>query len=137
MTRILVVDDDELFGQMLLEWLLKRNYDAARVESAEESLKLVSHGGCPYDIFLVDQRLGPGMDGADLIARLRSICPESEAVLFTALDDPDIGVPPGSARKCEIGMALESLRPNQVPVEHVLTVQDDILPTNWADVLYE
>jgi|GEM_PF-3401051 len=90
MTRILVVDDDPLFGQMLMEWLTEQGFDASRVTSAEDALKLVGEIGSHPDIFLVDERLGSELSGVEFISRVREIAPESDAILFTGAMDPGI-----------------------------------------------
>jgi len=89
MTRILVVDDDAFFGQMLLDWLLEQGYVGERVTTAELALDAAVADERP-EIFLVDERLGPGLSGVELIAQLQEVAPESDAILFTGSADPEI-----------------------------------------------
>jgi len=90
MTRILVVDDDKFFGQMLMDWLQEQGYAAERVTSAALALDVAAQEDeCP-DVFLVDERLGLGLSGVELIPRLRETAPMSDAILFTNSTDPEI-----------------------------------------------
>jgi signal transduction histidine kinase/ActR/RegA family two-component response regulator len=46
----------------------------------------------PHTIFLVDQKLGAGMDGIDVMKELLTICPDSDAVIFTGFDNSEDGI---------------------------------------------
>lgn len=90
MTRVLVVDDDELFGQMLMEWLSDQGYESRRETTAEDVLDHIESESEPPDIFLVDERLGAGLSGIELITELQEQLPDSDSILFTGATDPSI-----------------------------------------------
>jgi GAF domain-containing protein len=48
--------------------------------------------GKPYEVFLIDQRLGPGKDGIEVLQDLRRLSPESDAIIFTGYGDPKDGL---------------------------------------------
>ena len=46
----------------------------------------------PYEVFLIDQRLGVGKDGIEVMQELRAISPDSDAIIFTGVDDIETGL---------------------------------------------
>ncbi|MFH1144405.1 MAG: sigma-54 dependent transcriptional regulator [Candidatus Eisenbacteria bacterium] len=79
--RILVVDDEALM-RSFLDAALKRQGHAVRVAATgEEALEAL--GDFRPDLALLDIRLG-GMDGLDLLLRLREVAPECAIVMMTA-----------------------------------------------------
>ncbi|MCG8346770.1 MAG: GAF domain-containing protein [Chloroflexales bacterium] len=95
MIRVLILDDDELFCRTLAD-SLRRNQEPtfAIVEAttAKAAQREVTAAPQPFDVFLIDQRLGPGADGIDVFQMLRCISPNTEAIIFTGIDDPDTGL---------------------------------------------
>ena len=78
---VLVVDDDEAIGKVLVALLRQRGLDAAHVASAEEALAALETR--PYDVVLSDIRM-PGMDGMDLLDRVSGHFPGLPMILLTA-----------------------------------------------------
>ena len=99
MCRILILDDDGEFGSNLA-WMLRnaseeQRYEARDAISFEEALaeaKQAADRGRPYDVFLIDQRLGPGLSGIEVMQVLKRICPQSETIIFTGMEDPEEGL---------------------------------------------
>ncbi len=48
---------------------------------------LVQEAKPPFDVFLIDQNLGLGPDGIELMVELRRLSPGSDAMIFTGYDD--------------------------------------------------
>jgi len=67
--RILVVDDDEVDRKLLVVQLEKQGHLVCEAQNAAEALELLSE--TPFDIAVLDIMM-PGMDGYDLIKRIRS-----------------------------------------------------------------
>lgn len=67
--KILVIDDEPGFLQMLQVILSRAGYQATTVTSAEEAIGLVEKKG--YDICLCDLKM-PGMDGMGFLAELKN-----------------------------------------------------------------
>lgn len=89
MLNILILDDDPLFGKTLERSLMRNQEFACSVTtstSAEEAFSLVKKTTPIFDVFLVDQRLGPGSDGITVLQELLQYSPESEAIVFASLD---------------------------------------------------
>jgi len=78
--RILIVDDETKLGLLLSSALKKAGYEADFVDTAEAALNKIAAG---YDVVLTDIRM-PGMDGMELLRRIKSEHPEVVVVMMTA-----------------------------------------------------
>ncbi len=79
--RVLIVEDDEVFLRPLRRALELEGFEALTVGSGEEALNLLKAED--VDLVLTDQRL-PGMDGVELVRRLKAEHPEIAVVVMTA-----------------------------------------------------
>jgi two-component system NtrC family response regulator/two-component system response regulator HydG len=78
----IVVIDDEVNAAAALETLLKEDgYEVARAHDARTGLQLLEQ--VEPDIVLTDLRM-PGMDGLQLLAKIKEIRPETMVILMTA-----------------------------------------------------
>ncbi len=99
MCRVLILDD-ELHVAKALQPVVNHFEDNGSttsdiVTTLDDALALATkavQSGQPYTVFLVDQRLGPGKDGIAAMGELRKVSPLSDAIIFTGIDDADIGV---------------------------------------------
>lgn len=90
MTRhILIVDDEPKVGFFLKESVeaLGADYAVAHVPSAEAALAALTDQ--PYDLVVTDLRM-PGMNGLELLDRVRHDWPRLPAILITAYGSADI-----------------------------------------------
>jgi two-component system, OmpR family, response regulator QseB len=78
--RLLVVEDDPRLGP-IMERVLGASWDVRLVTSAEDALGIVDERY--FDAMVVDRRL-PGMDGAELVATLRSRRVSTPMIMLTA-----------------------------------------------------
>ncbi|KHK02265.1 sigma-54-dependent transcriptional regulator [Desulfovibrio sp. TomC] len=78
--RILVIDDDAAFRDMLCEALLSRDFDPVGVGSAEEGVARAKAEA--FDLVLTDVML-PGMDGIEGLSKIKEAAPESEVIVMT------------------------------------------------------
>lgn len=86
--RVIVVDDQQIVRSGLASMLAPFD-DIALVSSfagAEETLDWDGWADGGADVALVDARM-PGIDGPELIARLRRLHPEIRCILLTAFDE--------------------------------------------------
>ncbi len=93
--RILILDDDDLFCRTLAVHLRREKeprFEVTTATTEEEARRAVTATAQPFDVFLIDQRLGPGPDGIEVMKELRRLSPDSEAIVFTGVDDPDGGL---------------------------------------------
>ena len=79
--RLLLVDDDEVFRRPLHRTLEVAGFDVLPVRSAEEALDALKAED--VDAVLTDRRL-PGMDGVELVRRLKADHPDLAVVVMTA-----------------------------------------------------
>lgn len=79
--RIMVVDDEEMICEALKGWFLKDGYQVETAFSGSDALERM--GETPCDIYLVDVKM-PGMDGIELLSRLKERQPEALVVMMTA-----------------------------------------------------
>ena len=79
---------------VLQEPILRRRNRAYEVEgatTADEARRLVQEAKPPFDVFLIDQNLGLGPNGIELLVELRRLSPSSDAMVFTGYGDPAEG----------------------------------------------
>ncbi|MEM6848835.1 MAG: ActR/PrrA/RegA family redox response regulator transcription factor [Pseudomonadota bacterium] len=79
-TRLLIVDDDEAFGQRLARAMEKRGFVTEVAASAQDANIATDRN--PPDFAVVDMRLGDG-NGLDVVDRLRKRKPDARAVVLT------------------------------------------------------
>ena len=79
--RLLLVEDDEVFLRPLHRTLELKGYEVVPVQSAEESLESLKTED--VDLVLTDRRL-PGMDGVELVRRIKTDHPDLAVVVMTA-----------------------------------------------------
>ncbi len=79
--RILIVDDKEVFRLPLQRALEAAGFEVIAVPSAEDALDVLD--GSTVDVLLTDQRL-PGMDGVQLITRVKATHPAMGIIAMTA-----------------------------------------------------
>lgn len=88
--NVLLIDDHALFreGVALLLRPLMPEMTISEAGSCEEALQLLSRGGAPMELVLMDLGL-PGMPGYEGIALLRERYPELPVVALSSADDMD------------------------------------------------
>ena len=80
--NILVVDDDHETQELLREVLDEAGYRVVTSGSGEEALE-IGRQEC-FDVIISDMRLGPDLNGLDVLRSYKTIQPESEVILITA-----------------------------------------------------
>jgi two-component system response regulator AtoC len=78
---VLVVDDDAAVGTVLVALLQQAGLTAVHVQSGDAALRALEKR--PADVLVTDLRM-PGMDGMDLLRRVRERSPEVPVIVLTA-----------------------------------------------------
>ena len=88
-TRVLFVDDEPL----VLEGLrrsVSHEFAAELAAGPEQALEKLRRSG-PYPVVVSDMRM-PGMDGAEFLATVRTLCPDSIRVMLTGYSDMEVAI---------------------------------------------
>jgi len=87
--KVLLVDDEEEFVETLAERMRSRGMEVATSNSGGEALDLV--GTEPYDVVVLDLQM-PGMDGIEVLERIKQRQPDIQVVLLTGHATVEKGV---------------------------------------------
>ena len=86
---VLLVDDDAVFRAALERHLDREGYTVAVAGDAEGGLELLHER--PFDVVLTDLRM-PGVDGTELVRRIRQLDPEALCIVVTGFGSPERSV---------------------------------------------
>ncbi|HLN55156.1 MAG TPA: sigma-54 dependent transcriptional regulator [Bacteroidales bacterium] len=86
---LLIVDDEDSVRDSLLSWFAEDGYLVAAAENAAKALQMIESEN--FDIVLADIKM-PGMDGLEMMKRIRMIKPESIIIVMTAFATVDTAV---------------------------------------------
>jgi DNA-binding NtrC family response regulator len=78
--RVLLVDDERDFLEVLIRRLGKRDVDVHGVSSGEEALQYLE--AKPIDVAVLDVRM-PGMDGLTALRKIKKLDPLIEVIMLT------------------------------------------------------
>jgi DNA-binding NtrC family response regulator len=79
--RILVVDDDPQMALAMAQVLGRQGYDVSRARDGNEALSAMARND--YGAIVTDLRM-PGMDGHELVKRIRVLSPSVKVIVVTA-----------------------------------------------------
>ncbi len=82
--RVLAVDDQRYFRELIANLLAEEGYEAETASSGEEALKILERSD--FDILLTDLVM-PGMDGSELVHRVKQRKPDQDVVVVTGVVD--------------------------------------------------
>jgi DNA-binding response OmpR family regulator len=86
--RVLIVDDEPDFVELLREFLTAKGYEVAVASDGEEALRKVKEDR-PH-LVLLDVRM-PRMSGLEVLKQLREIDHEVGVIMVTAVDEEETG----------------------------------------------
>jgi CheY-like chemotaxis protein len=110
--HILVVDDEEAVGYVFERYLAIKGYRVSVATSAEQALEAFRLD--PPDLVITDYKM-PGMNGDELLRRLRALQPGLPAVMISA-NPIDVGPTLDEVMFFPKPVSLETL------VEHLQTI---------------
>jgi two-component system response regulator HydG len=80
MLKILIIEDDTAFGQMLQKFLTKKEFEVSLSFNAEEGKTIFKNNN--FDLVITDLRL-PNYDGIQLLSEIKTINPKTPVVVMT------------------------------------------------------
>lgn len=91
--RVLVVDDDDAVRMMVAHSVERMGFRVVQARDGASALAQMQGGASPIVTAVVDLRM-PGMDGIELMRRIRAIRPAMPVILTSGYYQPDSGTPP-------------------------------------------
>ncbi len=82
--RIVAIDDEPEFIQMLLDYFEPRDYEINAAIRGAKGIELVKEK--KPDVVLMDLKM-PGIDGDEVLRLIRSMSPSPKVIFITAYDD--------------------------------------------------
>lgn len=79
---VLVVDDEAAIRYSVSKTLQRVGYSVREATSGEDALDIIRAE--PFDVVLTDIRMPPGLDGVELIRRIKDTDPDTIVILMTA-----------------------------------------------------
>ena len=110
MANVLIIDDDELFREMLRSAMEMEGHASAAAHSLAEGARLLERD--VFDAVFLDVRLPDG-NGLDMLPRLRHMASPPEIIIVTAAGDPDgaeLAITDGAWDYVEKPASLEQMR---------------------------
>jgi two-component system response regulator HydG len=78
---IMIVDDEKIVRESLYHWFEKGGHRVDTASSGIEALEKLAH--IPFDLLFVDIKM-PGMDGIELLSRVKAEYPDTTVIIITA-----------------------------------------------------
>ncbi|MGD0972339.1 MAG: sigma-54 dependent transcriptional regulator [Desulfobaccales bacterium] len=86
MARVLIIDDDQMFGEMLSEMVQTLGQESLCAPTLAEGLRLATAGG--FDVVFLDVRMPDG-SGLEMLPQVRQTSSAPEVIIITGAGDPD------------------------------------------------
>jgi DNA-binding NtrC family response regulator len=88
--RILVVDDEPIVCESLSAWLMEDGYHVETAACGREAIEKARGGD--YDIYFIDLKMPPGIDGIEAMTEIRKLHPEAAVIIITAYATVDTAI---------------------------------------------
>ncbi len=118
--RLMIVDDEQIVREALLIWFDKYGHEVDTAASGLQALEKLEQK--PYQLLFVDIKM-PGMDGIELLERVKDLYPDTMVVIITAYGSIESAVK--AMRAGASDYLLKPFKPDQLSLvmERVLSQQ--------------
>ena len=124
--RIMIVDDEKIVRESLFHWFEKGGHAVVTAASGLEALEKLRDSA--YDLMFVDIKM-PGMDGIELLGRIKAEYPDTAVVIITAYGSIESAI---SAMKKGAGdYLLKPFKPDQLSLVMEKIMQQQKLATEY------
>lgn len=82
--RILSVDDETSFTELIREYFIPRGFEVLTASSGEEGLEILKHGDC--DVALLDLKM-TGLNGEEVMGEIKRSQRDIEIIFISAYND--------------------------------------------------
>ena len=86
---IMVVDDEAIVRESLFHWFKKYGHVVETASSGFEALEKLE--AYPFQLLFVDIKM-PGMDGIELLKKIKHQNPEAEVIMITGHGDMELAI---------------------------------------------
>ena len=107
--RIMIVDDERIIRESFLNWFAKYGFYVDVASSGLEALDKLEQNS--FDLLFVDVKM-PGMDGIELLERVKADAPDTEVVIITAYGSIDTAVK--AMKMGAVDYLLKPFKPDQL-----------------------
>ena len=83
--KVLIVDGEDAFRLLMNESLRENGYDVSEARSAEDALDKI--GETFFDLLITDVEM-PGMNGLELLSKVKMRYPATKVIVMTGSHDP-------------------------------------------------
>jgi GAF domain-containing protein/DNA-binding response OmpR family regulator len=132
LSHVLILDDEPSYSRSIARALqTPHQFEVETASTPEEALKKAEDAakqGIPFEVFLIDQRLGSEKTGIEVMQDLKRISPSAEGVIFTGFDTTD----EDGVRALQAGAFRYLIKP--VPREELIYVLDAIRESRWQKI---
>ena len=107
--KIMIVDDEKIVRESFLHWFEKTGHEVETAPSGHVALEKLEQR--PFDLMFVDIKM-PGMDGIELLEKVKSEYPDTAVVIITAYGSIE-----SSVKAMKLGAAdylLKPFKPDQL-----------------------
>jgi two-component system response regulator HydG len=87
---VLVIDDEPSMGEMVVDGLAERGYEATSVSSSKEAARLLE-SATDFDAVVTDLRM-PGIDGLEILSIAKRAAPSRPVIVMTAYSAVDSAI---------------------------------------------
>ncbi|MBF0259356.1 MAG: response regulator [Desulfamplus sp.] len=87
--RVLIVDDEDYFREIILKKLIDKNIDAEGAENGTKALEMLKKQD--FDVVVLDINM-PGIDGIETLRQIKISKPEVEVIMLTGYVSVEFGI---------------------------------------------